>query len=96
MRRQTLPAAEAEECSNNFCEEEQVLFPLKALKKKRYIFKEKMYSLCDVLDSCFCQNYPGNEVLSALTQHPAMSDGLFQQLFDTQCKVGFQKLKQMK
>jgi len=55
MRRQTLPAVEAEEeCFNNFCEEEQ--------------------------------NYPGNEVLSALTQHPAMSDGLFQQLFDTQCK----------
>jgi len=55
MRRQTMPEAEAEEeCSNNFCEEEQ--------------------------------NYPGNEVLSALTQHPAMSDGLFQQLFDTQCK----------
>jgi len=37
----------------------------------------------------FCedeQNYPGNTVLSALTEHPAMSDGLFQQLFDTQCK----------
>ena len=55
-----------------------------------------MYFLCDVLDSCFGQNYPGNEVLSALTQHPAMSDGLFQQLFDTQCKVGCQKLNQFK
>ena len=33
------------------------------------------------------QNYPGSEVLSALTQHPAMSGGLFHQLFDTQCKV---------
>merc|ERR1712130_51582 len=37
----------------------------------------------------FCegeQNYPGSEVLSALTKHPAMSGGLFHQLFDTQCK----------
>ena len=33
------------------------------------------------------QNYPGNAVLSALTEHPAMNDGLFHQLFDTQCKV---------
>ena len=96
MRRQTLPAAEAEECSNNFCEEEQVSFPLKASKKRDIFSREKICFLCDVLDLCFGQNYPGNEVLSALTQHPAMSDGLFQQLFDTQCKVGFQKLKQMK
>ena len=87
-----MPEAEAEEeCSNNFCEEEQVSFPWKALKKKYFLAK----NVC-LYDSCFGQNYPGNEVLSALTQHPAMSDGLFQQLFDTQCKVGCQKLKQMK
>ena len=33
MRRQTIPEAEAEECSNNFCEEEQVSFHLSAIER---------------------------------------------------------------
>lgn len=38
----------------------------------------------------FCEEepgYPAELVLTALNKHPVMSDGLFQQLFDSQCKV---------
>jgi len=55
-------------------------------RRKRQLAREEEEEECV---NNFCedeQNYPGSEVLSALTQHPAMSGGLFHQLFDTQCK----------
>jgi len=61
-------------------------------KRRQAVAERKKRQTVEEEEGCtnnFCedeQNYPGNEVLSALTQHPAMSDGLFQQLFDSQCK----------
>ena len=33
------------------------------------------------------QDYPASRMLTALRAHPAMTDNLFTQLFDSQCKV---------